>query len=85
MLDMKIEQTQSINISLSRYEELIYAEIELRSLIEAIYQDVSLSYDKKKLSIDSSSLENYLRVADSKRYWTAYDIVKGDPDGTDKD
>lgn len=87
--DMNIETTQAVNISLTRYEELLIAENELRKLLEAIYQEVSLSYSKDKLSLNTSDIESYLRIADSQRYWKIYDTLndalKGKDDGIDND
>lgn len=74
-----------MEINVDRYTELVVKEAKLRDVMEALYQDVSLSYNKDRLSIDTISLEVYLRVADSDRYWRVYELLKEQANGHDKD
>lgn len=74
-----------MEISVDRYTELVVKEAKLRDVMEALYQDVSLSYNKDRLSIDTISIETYLRVADSDRYWSVYELLKEKANGHDKD
>ena len=74
-----------ITVSDERFTDLVVKEAKLREVMEALYQDVSLSYNKDRLSIDTISLETYLRVADSDRYWRVYELLKEQANGHDKD
>lgn len=74
-----------MEITLDRYTELVVKEAKLRDVMEALYQDVGLSYGKDRLSIDTISVEVYLRVADSDRYWRVYELLKEQANGHDKD
>ena len=74
-----------MEITLDRYTELVVKEAKLRDVMEALYQDVGLSYNHDSLSIDTISIEVYLRVADSDRYWSVYELLKEKANGHDKD
>lgn len=74
-----------MEITLDRLTELLVKEAKLKEVMEALYQDVSLSYNKGRLSIDTISIETYLRVADSDRYWSVYELLKEKANGHDKD
>ena len=72
-------------LPVDRFAELIVMEQKFHEVIEAVYQASSLSYDKSRLSIDTSSIENLLRVTDADRYWEVYEILKEKENGIDKD
>lgn len=78
--------TETVSIDLFRYEELVLKERFLSMLAEAVYQGASISkYDTGKLTLDTSSIETFLRVADAPRYCDVFNKLKGEQDGTDKD
>ena len=72
-------------ISVDRFAELIVMEQKFHEVIEAVYSASSLSYDKSRLSIDTSSIENLLRVTDADRYWEVYEILKEKENETNQD
>ena len=74
-----------MEITLDRLTELLVKEAKLKEVMEALYQDVGLSYNKDRLSIDTISIEVYLRVADSDRYWRVYELLREKANGHDKD
>lgn len=74
-----------MEIALDRYTDLVVKEAKLRDVMEALYQDVGLSYNHDRLSIDTISIEVYLRVADSDRYWNVYELLREKANGHDKD
>jgi len=74
-----------ITVSDERFTDLVVKEAKLREVMEALYQDVSLSYNKDRLSIDTISIEVFLRVADSDRYWSVYELLREKANGHDKD
>ena len=85
IMEMIPEQTTMVSISLDHYKSYILQEAFLVSMIQAAYSQASLSYDKKRLSLDDTSLENFLRTMDADRYWSIYqqikDQIKGVNDG----
>lgn len=44
------------------------ASIELDEILDCIFEEASLSYDKKELYFSNNSLEKYLKIKESCRY-----------------
>ena len=85
MIKMSVDRTEAVTISLEEYVNLVASKARTLSLFEAIYQDASLSYDKRHLRLSDTALELFLRVADSKRYWKVYNIIKDKEENNDTD
>ena len=86
MLEMTAEPTTMVSIPIERFRELILIEDRCMLLMRAVYQDVGLSYNKSKLSLDTSALEAYLRLMDTERYLKIHEqLLKGeDHEGTNQ-
>lgn len=84
MIDMKAEETTMVSITLNQYKHFVQTETALILLMDSIYDGACLSYNKKSLSFDDSTLETLMRIMDRDRYMKVFEALKGADDGTGK-
>lgn len=78
----RVENT--VTISLDEYEMLIRDSQTMRLLESVIYQNAELSWDKKKLSIDSDSIGLLLRAINPDKHDMTLELLKAEREAKDE-
>ena len=82
-----ILNTDFVAVSIDDHDDLVRSDLILDALVDAIFKNASLSWDKKSLDFDDRSLCGVLQVLCPAHYNTKIRILKEQEekkDGTDK-
>lgn len=83
---------REVTISMDKYERLMNSESLLLMILNACYEEARLNYNKEKLSLSTSEIDNIVRYGDAIRYRAVFERLteedkkkQEETDGTDHD
>lgn len=73
-----------VYIPVEEFTEYVKKAEMLDNVMRAVYVGADLSWNKKELCLNRDSLNDYLCVADSRRYWDVYNALKAEVEKEDE-
>lgn len=68
--------TGFIKISTEEYKELLVTKIQHENLLDVLFDDPGLSWDKKRLTFNDTDLNSYLKISEREVYEAVLDKLQ---------